>query len=471
MTHEQCQEFIQRELDHDLSPAELQQLEDHVQSCPDCRQEREAYQKLAMSMQALPPVMPERDLVPEITLDVLHSLQPEHVMRKPKRRFALWSGLSVAAAAVLAVSLTGSWGAGQKQAESGTDATPQAVAVKTEDDKTVGTDENGGFTSGRTAETPNAPTDTGRNGEAGAGGTSGGETPVVIASQDPSSDPHSGSSDQPAAPPPTNRAGDQRPDAPAEPADPPAKQPDTADQPEPEPASEEPKDTGISVAITAPGTDEPREDEPVVGIVSIGGEGQGGHYGITSEPLPPETSPATVPVGSAPLLPQLNGDLQQAVLSGDTSAKWATDPFQVVTRHLQTFGFGRKAVVTTTVRPEVIRVIDGGTTYRITLHQPFQLGENGIWVPLRIDRSMETNPASYDLPVLEFFRQLQASGEIIAYSSLYAEDEFQSGQLLVSVDLTQHKDGQQLTERWHYLFTMKQTTAGEWKLQTHTARR
>ncbi|HEU4962657.1 MAG TPA: zf-HC2 domain-containing protein [Bacilli bacterium] len=488
MTHDLYRDLIQRELDGDLSTQEVEQLDAHVATCADCRREREDFQKLARGLASLPKVRPERDLVPEITLDILHSLQPPSQPRRLTRRVGVWGGLSAAAVAVLAISLAAPWNHdggtlsnGQDRValvDDGAKRTPNQDAQESPD-KADGEDK----TVAKPTE-PSAEEDTSATGIEAEDGAN--AAPVVKADPLP-------------APKPTEQAvvagkseTNTTASSPAGTTEPTGKQTEGTEQ-----AGDDQQTNGTPTGDATPPTTpaDPHGGDVVVatlddkqaghtdgtgdagrvGLTPIGGTtgtigtiDDSTHYGLTG---PATTLAATVTIGDIEPLPAFDADLQQRVQSGDADVQWATDSFQVVTRNLELFGFSRMATVSATAQESEVRVVDNGTTYRVSLQQPFATGKAGIWVPTHIDRSLVGNPAPYEVPVVQYFLGLKANEEIQDFTALYALEELQGNQLLVSVDVTQKKNGKPTVSRWHVLFTLNQTQQGEWTIQSHAIHR
>lgn len=113
MTHDSYRELIQRELDDDLTFEESTRLDLHTAECAECRREREEYRQLALGLQSLAAVMPERSFVSQMEFDIDEFLRPQPqkplpLQKKGLRRLSAgwWQGLSVAAIVVLAIGLT-----------------------------------------------------------------------------------------------------------------------------------------------------------------------------------------------------------------------------------------------------------------------------------------------------------------------------------------------------------------------------
>ncbi|MFF2887802.1 zf-HC2 domain-containing protein [Paenibacillus sp. NPDC057967] len=123
MNCQEVMELMQRQLDDDLSDAELEVLMNHTRQCPDCAAMFERMKQLSADLTALPKVTPSYSLVdailPELEkLDCLvasapslaepASVTPARVAAEPrrmprKRRWTTWSAIgSVVAAGVVA---------------------------------------------------------------------------------------------------------------------------------------------------------------------------------------------------------------------------------------------------------------------------------------------------------------------------------------------------------------------------------
>ncbi|SFS69987.1 anti-sigma factor [Marininema halotolerans] len=66
MTCEEFREWIQRELDHDLTQSEAQELDQHVRSCPNCAEEKAALLDVSSRLDDLPYVTPRFSLTEEV---------------------------------------------------------------------------------------------------------------------------------------------------------------------------------------------------------------------------------------------------------------------------------------------------------------------------------------------------------------------------------------------------------------------
>jgi hypothetical protein len=112
VTHDSYREFIQRELDGDLSDEETARLDRHTAGCAECRRERQEYHQLAQGLMSMKAVMPERSFVSQMEFDFDELLRPQSqptpLQKKGLRRIPTgwWQGLSVAAAVVLAIGFT-----------------------------------------------------------------------------------------------------------------------------------------------------------------------------------------------------------------------------------------------------------------------------------------------------------------------------------------------------------------------------
>ncbi len=104
MRCEEVVDFMQRSLDHDLSPEELTLMEEHLCSCSECQKLYEDLMALHLQLESLPDVEPPKSLVDAI-LPALHepkdSLPSPSPVQARKLNWKSWSYWMSGAAAII----------------------------------------------------------------------------------------------------------------------------------------------------------------------------------------------------------------------------------------------------------------------------------------------------------------------------------------------------------------------------------
>jgi len=128
---EEALEWIQRELDGDLTPEEQSSLRRHLSICTGCAAEAERFKRLSDDLSRLPRVTPPHSLVDRlIESGQLPGGEASGKVEGTRRRFAWWLG-SGAAAAVLLIGFAGLW-AGWFEAREPDSADNQVLVTSSE---------------------------------------------------------------------------------------------------------------------------------------------------------------------------------------------------------------------------------------------------------------------------------------------------------------------------------------------------
>jgi hypothetical protein len=441
MTHDRYREWIQRELDDDLSPEELELLDRHVATCADCRLEREQYQSLALGLSKLSKVMPERSFAAAM----MSELEPFVRAGKPRRRFGgPWVQIaSFAAVIVLAIGLAGVWN-DSPLGESEPHAGPVAQRDSQTEEATLKTEETKQEPQTEVAQnvSPTLPADPKKMNPEQSGQTK----PTQQA-------PQESSSQQAANPAPANRQTANVPDSSGSQQVPSNSIPGTPD------TQAVAITGGTEHQVASDGEDAPAEE----GDIAITGLQPRQEYGITSSS---RTADETHLIGNAPDIPTLNEDAQAAVKRGDSSLQWATDPFEVVRRHLRDLGFAANASVASTNDVDRILVSQGGYRYEVKLVQPYESGAGGIWRPVSIARAIKPGQASEaENAVLEYFAKSMDSGAILEHGDLYVLNEFDGSKLSVRTTVDKmDAEGRLQSVQVTYDFTLRQEANGSYAI-------
>ncbi|ARU63510.1 hypothetical protein CBW65_22765 [Tumebacillus avium] len=447
MTHDRYRELIQRELDGDATPQELQLLEAHTASCDDCRRERDDYSKLAAAFGSLPKMMPERSFVT--------MMEPElpKVLKKQRRLPAyFWPGLTAAAALVLTVGLSDAFGIFTPKTTVSPDAQPDQVV------QPFAVHDN---------PAPSGPADTLIQQQDAAKHTA----PQLIQQETVKEKP----AVQVAAVS-KNDLGkvkdqtgvvveQQKVDA----ATPPSEAARggvvvvTVDS--------KPTDVtvdGDNVTVTVAPDEESPDDTSNVSIWGIAGieEGESGEKTITftdKDGNVINTTHVTLgpDSGAIPSDSALNRSIANTYKADPEQNAWAKDPYQVVYRHLTDLGFSAEAMVSQSNELSIVTVMQGDATYRVRLIESRQ----GEWHPVQISRLIHPHTTSkIGQKVIAYFAAQKASGAIFGFGDIYL-NERTANKISVSVAVEQQgSDGVINVSEMDYEFQVEQTATGEVRL-------
>lgn len=103
-----CQEWLESisaYLDGALAPDEEQKVHAHLRSCPGCAEELVDLVPLVQTLRGLPPVLPTRDLWPDLQRELRSDLSFRHGARR--RSAAAWAKPAMGAAAAITLTLVG----------------------------------------------------------------------------------------------------------------------------------------------------------------------------------------------------------------------------------------------------------------------------------------------------------------------------------------------------------------------------
>lgn len=445
MTHDRYRELIQRELDGDATPQELQLLEDHTASCDDCRRERVDYSKLAAAFGSLPKMMPEKSFVT--------MMEPElpKVLKKQRRLPAyFWPGLTAAAALVLTVGLSDAFGIFTPKTTATPDAQPDQVVQPfafTDSPAPAGPADTLPQDTAKHTEPQLIQQETVKEKPAvqvaamskNELGKVQDQTGVVVEQQ---------KVDAATAATDAARGGVVVVTVDSKPTD------VTVD--------------GDNVTVIVAPDEETQDDTSNVSVWGIAGieEGDGGEKTVTFTDANGNVINTTqVTLGPAsgaiPSNSALNRSIADAYKADPEQNAWAKDPYQVVYRHLTDLGFSAEAMVSQSNDLSIVTVMQGDATYRVRLSESRQ----GDWHPMQISRLIHPHTTStLGQKVIAYFAAQKASGKIAGFGDIYL-NERTGNTVSVSVAVEQQgSDGVINVNEKDYEFQVQKTATGEVRL-------
>ncbi|PWK16006.1 zf-HC2 domain-containing protein [Tumebacillus permanentifrigoris] len=460
MTHDSYREFIQRELDGDLSAEETAWLDQHIASCAACRTERQEYHQLSEGLMSMKAVLPDRSFVSQMEFDFDELLRPQSpptpLQKKGRRRIpsGWWQGLSVAAAVVLAIGFTYNFlpsGTATHTAQPDTTTDTPAPVVALGDEHRPPTTPD---SSTKPADAPTANVENQKTPSTEPKQPAG--TKVASSLAGSSTQPTTGSSNPATvnSKPPisadttttTGTASNSKP---------------TTSKPETETPASSGSPHGGTGTIVAVG---PSQEHGGQGIVPALKD-RDRFYGQTAGALAAEQPPLPMIVGTIDHVPsELDEHLQDQVRLGNPSARWGTIPTQVVQHVLTEIGFAAISSVHETTHPDRVDVVQGGQTYRVRLMQPFEAGANGIWQPVQISRELSLQSLEpTDKPIIEYFNQMTQERQFTIVS-LHVEENLLMNRTVVGADLILNTEAGPRQAYFAYTFRLKLNQDFSWSL-------
>ncbi|WP_052035825.1 anti-sigma factor family protein [Tumebacillus flagellatus] len=221
------------------------------------------------------------------------------------------------------------------------------------------------------------------------------------------------------------------------------------------------------MGLTA-GASKPSDSSSHTGLAAASSalQDRGKLYGLVAGALSAESPPLPLIVGSVQQKPAiLNEKLQQQVREGDTSARWATVPVQVVQHVLTDIGFAPTAVVTEiSGYPDRVNVTQGGQEFLVKLAQPFDTSADGIWQPVQISRTLSRDSQEpTDKPILAYFESLEKNTPV-SFSNIEVEESLFMGRTVVGADMTTYTASGVVQKRFAFSFRLRLNGDYSWTL-------